>query len=124
MEFGDILKSLRKQKRLTQKELADILFVEQTTISSYEKGKIQPTAKIISQLADYFEVSSDYLLGRPSSKQGKLEQIIDSTLNELKNEDTLLFMKNDDVDEETARLIKIAMKNAMRTVDDMKKNEE
>ncbi|MHC5217970.1 helix-turn-helix domain-containing protein [Enterococcus sp. LJL128] len=125
MEFGEILKALRKKKRLTQKELADILFLEQTTISSYENGKIQPTAKTINDIANFFDVSSDYLLGRPDKRKNKLEQVIDSTFDELKSEDTLLFLKdkNGDIDEETARLVKIAMKNAMRTVDDMKKKE-
>ncbi|HCT9191711.1 helix-turn-helix domain-containing protein [Enterococcus faecalis] len=123
MEFGQILRQLRKQKKLTQKELADIIFVEQTTISGYENGKIQPTAKVIIELADYFDVSTNYLLGQPEKNKNQLEQIIDSTIDELKNEDTLLFMKNGEFDENTARLLKAAIKNGIKTVDDMMKND-
>ncbi|HAP5732896.1 TPA: helix-turn-helix transcriptional regulator [Enterococcus faecalis] len=123
MEFGQILRQLRKQRKLTQKELADIIFVEQTTISGYENGKIQPTAKVIIELADYFNVSTNYLLGQPEKNKNQLEQIIDSTIDELKNEDTLLFMKNGKFDENTARLLKAAIKNGIKTVDDMTKND-
>ena len=123
MEFGQILRQLRKQKKLTQKELADIIFVEQTTISGYENGKIQPTAKVIIELADYFDVSTNYLLGQPEKNKNQLEQIIDSTIDELKNEDTLLSMKNGEFDENTARLLKAAIKNGIKTVDDMTKND-
>ncbi|NAA52642.1 helix-turn-helix domain-containing protein [Enterococcus faecalis] len=123
MEFGQILRQLRKQRKLTQKELADIIFVEQTTISGYENGKIQPTAKVIIELADYFDVSTNYLLGQPEKNKNQLEQIIDSTIDELKNEDTLLFMKNGEFDENTARLLKAAIKNGIKTVDDMTKND-
>ncbi|RBS17164.1 hypothetical protein EA94_01198 [Enterococcus faecalis] len=123
MEFGQILRQLRKQRKLTQKELADIIFVEQTTISGYENGKIQPTAKVIIELADYFDVSTNYLLGQPKKNKNQLEQIIDSTIDELKNEDTLLFMKNGEFDENTARLLKAAIKNGIKTVDDMTKND-
>ena len=123
MEFGQISRQLRKQKKLTQKELADIIFVEQTTISGYENGKIQPTAKVIIELADYFDVSTNYLLGQPEKNKNQLEQIIDSTIDELKNEDTLLFMKNGEFDENTARLLKAAIKNGIKTVDDMTKND-
>ncbi len=68
-------------------------------------------------------MTSDYLLGRQDTSKTKLEQTVNSTIEELKQENTLLFLKDDNFDEETARLIKIAMKNAMRTVDDMKKKD-
>ncbi|EFF32285.1 transcriptional regulator, Cro/CI family [Enterococcus faecium E1039] len=51
----------------------------------------------------------------------QLNFTLENALEELKNEDTLLFMKNGAIDEETARLLKIAMKNAIRTVNDMQK---
>ncbi|HJG93214.1 MAG TPA: transcriptional regulator, partial [Enterococcus faecalis] len=80
-------------------------------------------AKVIIELADYFDVSTNYLLGQPEKNKNQLEQIIDSTIDELKNEDTLLFMKNGEFDENTARLLKAAIKNGIKTVDDMTKND-
>lgn len=123
MNFATRLKQLRENKDLKQKELADLLHLQQSTISAYERDKIQPTPETINILADFFGVTSDYLLGRQDTSKTKLEQTVNSTIEELKQENTLLFLKDDDFDEETARLIKIAMKNAMRTVDDMKKKD-
>ena len=58
------LKMLRKQKKLLQKELADIFNVDQTTVSKWEVGKAIPDYGTLQKLADYFNVSVDYLLGR------------------------------------------------------------
>ncbi|EOD01034.1 cobalamin-dependent protein [Caldisalinibacter kiritimatiensis] len=65
--FGDRLKSLRKTHRLRQKDLADKLGLAQTTIANYEQNTRFPNEKILKEIADIFEVSVDYLLGRVSS---------------------------------------------------------
>lgn len=66
--FGEILAELRQDKRLTQKQLGDIIFVSAGTISNYENGANYPDVPKLISLAEYFEVSVDYLLGRSSSK--------------------------------------------------------
>ena len=58
------IKSLRKEKGLTQVELATILHIDQTTISKWELGKALPDTTTLVVLAGYFDVSIDYLLGR------------------------------------------------------------
>ena len=63
MTFGERLYELRYDKRISQAKLANVISMNQGTISSYEKGEIQPTAPVIIALAKYFGVSSDYLLG-------------------------------------------------------------
>jgi transcriptional regulator with XRE-family HTH domain len=64
MTFGERLKELRKQKGITQQELADILKVGRPTVAGYEtKGK-QPDFEKLAMLCKYFNVSSDELLGR------------------------------------------------------------
>ena len=62
--FGEILCELREDRRLTQTQLARELHMAPTTISSYETGKIQPPPDKLISLADYFQVTTDYLLGR------------------------------------------------------------
>lgn len=62
--FGEILCELREDKKLTQVQLAKELHMAPTTISSYETGKIQPPPDKLIYLADYFNVTTDYLLGR------------------------------------------------------------
>ena len=59
-----IIRELREKKGITQTKLAEILGVGRTTITMYEKGTIVPPADILRKLADYFNVSVDYLLGR------------------------------------------------------------
>ena len=58
------LKELREEKKLTQKEVADAVNGTQSNLAKWEKGKIQPVADSIIRLADFFGVSTDYLLGR------------------------------------------------------------
>jgi len=55
---------LRKEKEKTQKEVANALGISQSTYCDYENNNIEPTASILVKIADYFGVSSDYLLGR------------------------------------------------------------
>lgn len=63
VEFGDRLKILRKQKNLTQKQLADLVGVKNSIISFYEVGDRLPSLEIVKKLAAVLHVSTDYLLG-------------------------------------------------------------
>lgn len=63
VEFGVRLKALRKEKRLTQKQLASMIGVQHSVISFYEVGDRIPSVEIIIKLAAVLHVSSDYLLG-------------------------------------------------------------
>lgn len=59
---------LRKQAHITQEKLASIIGVARSTIAMYETNKSEPDFSILQKIADYFNVSVDYLLGRESSK--------------------------------------------------------
>lgn len=69
MDFGGRLKKLRTSKRLTQEELGKIVHVSKVSISGYERGERSPDRETLTDLADYFEVSTDYLLGRTDDKE-------------------------------------------------------
>lgn len=58
------LLELRKNNNLTQQELANILKVTQTTYQYYEKEKSEPNIETLCKLADYYNVTLDYLVGR------------------------------------------------------------
>lgn len=58
------LKQLRNKKGLLQTKVAMDLNTTQETISSYETGRVFPSADMLIALADYYETSIDYLLGR------------------------------------------------------------
>lgn len=58
------LKELREERNLTQNELAQKIKTSQTNIGRWEKDLNEPTANFIIRLADFFQCSTDYLLGR------------------------------------------------------------
>ncbi len=68
MEFGEFLAKLRKEKGYLQKEVAAYLNVTVATISNYEKGVHTPDLTTLSKLADFYDVSTDYLLQRTRYK--------------------------------------------------------
>ena len=53
---------LRKERNITQKQLAEAVNVGQSTVSGWENGLFEPTASVIRDLCSFFEVSADYLL--------------------------------------------------------------
>jgi transcriptional regulator with XRE-family HTH domain len=63
MDFSERLKSLRKRKKLTQADLAKHLGIDNTTISKWEKGIYEPNIETLKELANFFGVSADWLLG-------------------------------------------------------------
>ncbi len=58
------LAELRKEKGLTQRQLADKFGISGGNVCDYEKGRIEPSISRMIEFADFFEVSLDYLLGR------------------------------------------------------------
>ena len=58
------IKQLMKTESLTQMQLADKIHVGQSTISEWLTGKNEPSIESLWKLADYFDVSVDYLIGR------------------------------------------------------------
>lgn len=63
-KFGEILSELRGDRKLKQSELAALMNVSVGTISNYETGRHTPDIDTIIWLADFFHVTTDYLLGR------------------------------------------------------------
>ncbi len=64
MNFSEISKMLRKSRNLTQEALAKELQTSKSCISMIEIGKNEPTANTLLRYADYFQCSTDFLLGR------------------------------------------------------------
>ncbi|MCL2853536.1 MAG: helix-turn-helix domain-containing protein [Defluviitaleaceae bacterium] len=68
-DFSDRLKELRKAKGLSQRGLGEAIGISERGIQNYELETNKPTSDIITKLADYFDVSADYLLGRSDNPQ-------------------------------------------------------
>ena len=62
--FGDRLRALRQEKSITQAELSKIIGISKSSINMYERGEREPNFGNLNALADFFNCSVDYLLGR------------------------------------------------------------
>lgn len=64
MEICDALKRFREEHNLTQKAVADSIGIKVPAYQRYEYGTVKPSAQVIKEIANAFQVSADYLLGR------------------------------------------------------------
>lgn len=72
--LGERIKELRDEKNISQKELASFLGVSPSTIGMYEQDRRTPDSEMILKLADFFDVTTDYLLGRNKDLKEKLTE--------------------------------------------------
>lgn len=89
--FPERLRKLRKEKGLLQRELAEKLNLSRVAITHYEQGKRFPELDTLHKMADFFNVSVDYLIGRTDDKNNSgIETLAahrsDDPLNELPEE--------------------------------------
>ena len=66
------IKELREEKKLSQDEVARAIGTNQRNIGRWEKGENEPTSGFVLKLADFFQCSVDYLLGRTDNPEGRL----------------------------------------------------
>ncbi len=65
--LGERIKSCRKRMKISQIKLAEYLSVSQAAITAWEREQRKPDVDMILKMADFFDVSTDYLLGREPS---------------------------------------------------------
>ena len=76
--FGERLRDLRKKRKLTQTELGKKIGKCESTIRKYEAGIVEPNIESILKIADFFNVTTDYLLGVGEFKENQMMHILDS----------------------------------------------
>ncbi|MDD7408912.1 MAG: helix-turn-helix transcriptional regulator [Anaerovoracaceae bacterium] len=84
----DSLKELRAEKGITQKQLGDAVGVTQQAINSYENSDTQPEYSTLIKLADFFNVSTDYILGHKAETR-----VNDEVIKYLSDEEDARVMK-------------------------------
>lgn len=104
----DRLKILRKQKNLTQSEIAKILNIATSTYVHYELGKRQPDFQTLKNIADFFNVSIDYLLEYEKKIDDKEEE-----LTEILNKDVDKLFEVDENNPRFQELKKIATEKGL-----------
>lgn len=132
--FGDRLKSLRKALGLTQKELGDKLNVSGRVIGYYESNDRFPDKETLTDIADFFDVSVDYLLGRSDAKNNSSIAKIDETEKDIEEllEDTMaqildqkgLMLNGQIVDDDDLVLLRNAIKNGIELAKTMQKSKK
>lgn len=71
---GGRIKSARTNKRLTQQELADQLYIPMTTLSTYENNRAELKSQIVVEIATALDVTTDYLLTGSDNETDAMEQ--------------------------------------------------
>ena len=108
--IGDRIRELRSARRMSQTELAKAIHVSQQAITKWENGKSEPSSSAIDDIANYFNVSSDYLLERTSEKTPNKDLS--------KNQKLVAYSIDPNISDEERKdiieMVKIAMKNRRR----------
>lgn len=94
--FGDIFKELRLEKKLSQEKIAEDLEISQPLIAKWESHQSTPSPEMLDYIADYFNVSVDYLIGRSKYKN------LEADNSEL---DNVLFSKAKDLTDDEKKAI-------------------
>jgi transcriptional regulator with XRE-family HTH domain len=128
--FNLRLKMLRKGKKKTQQNLADLLKVRRSTYGEYERGKILPPMDKMKVLADYFGVSVDYLIIGNEKQEAELAQEIDVSANlkralkHLKTDKNLTF-EGKELEKESREILISSLENGLKManiIENEKKN--
>jgi transcriptional regulator with XRE-family HTH domain len=80
--LGQKLRTIRTGNNLTQKDLATIFKVSESAIGMYERDEREPSFKFINDVADRFEVTTDYLLGRTSDADQGTSKVLSKRVKE------------------------------------------
>lgn len=112
MRTGEKIRYLRIRNNLTSKELSKALNISESSVSLIENGKRRPSLDIIIKIADYFKVTTDFLLGISDSSnmegyQSKtdISNILENTIALLNNQNYILF-DGKNVDDKTVIFFK------------------
>lgn len=117
------LKQLRENNGLSQRAFAEIFGIAQSTVGMWESGKREPDFTTVQKIADYFDVSIDYLLGREEEQlpelnnkdQKEIQKILDETKEQLLSQDGLMFDGVPATEEDVQKII-MAMQMGMEMI--------
>jgi len=98
MTFAECLQELREDRNISRKELAAYLNISVSTLGMYEQGRREPNIDMLIMLADYFNVSLDFLVGRSADNEERKNMLealrLKNKINKLPQEykDIINFM--------------------------------
>lgn len=109
MSLGSRIRDLRTKKKMTQEELGKIIGVSKVSVSGYENDTRQPDNAALVKIAEYFNVSTDYLLGNKAKPNDVPSWATEKDMHDLKafldaNEDAMTYEGEHLTDEEREQL--------------------
>ncbi|TCZ77505.1 XRE family transcriptional regulator [Paenibacillus albiflavus] len=93
MSYGNRIAELREERGWTQEYLAALLKITRAALSHYEKNRRKPDFETLTQLADLFQVSTDYLIGRTAIPTNTLDNEVQQFADDLELSDADLLDK-------------------------------
>ena len=112
MNMGNRIAELRSNAHMSQFQLAKVLGIGTSTLGMYETNKRKPSPKVLNRIADYFNVSTDYSLGRKKPDADTPDKPLS------KNQKLVAYSIDPDISDEERQdiieMVKIAMKNRRR----------
>ncbi len=91
LQFAERLKMLRKQKNLTQKELAKRVGISTSCIGMYEQGRREPDQTTLLKICDELEITTDCLLGKSGMESVEIGDFLDEIKLQMKTGGGLMF---------------------------------
>lgn len=127
--LGDRIRITRERKGIMQKRLAKAIGISNVQLSRYETGDRNPDPETLKKIADFLEVSTDYLLGRTDDptppKKSKpyyaltekderdIAHDLERMMRDLESDEAMAFY-GEPMDEETRELIRLSLEHSMR----------
>lgn len=99
------LKLLRNQNKISQQQLADVIGVTQQSINKYENHPVEPDIETLIKIADYFETTIDYLVGRTENSK--------ENTNEITSEEKSMIFNFRKLNADEKQIIRLCIKNGI-----------
>lgn len=108
--IGYRISELRKQAGMSQFQLAKVLDIATSTLGMYETGKREPSLKVMNRIANYFNVTTDYLLGRLDKKDD------DAKTADIEDDDVIFTYEGRQIPKEDLELIRRIMRGTRNDI--------
>ncbi|MDG2979645.1 helix-turn-helix transcriptional regulator [Latilactobacillus curvatus] len=122
--FSVRLKELRKEMNKTQEQVAQSVGITRPAYTAYESGKRQPDFEMLKKLAEYFNVSADYLLGTSPNKhyydltekdKRGIDKQIEDMMSGVSDNSLAYFQNGAELDDDDKRLMAASLRQVLET---------